>query len=460
MYFQDTIAAISTPLGSSGIGMVRLSGTDAINVANRVFVSPKGKKIGDASHVVCYGYVVNPDTGNKIDEVLVSFMRAPSTYTREDVVEFNCHGGIIPLREVLSVLLMNGARLAEPGEFTRRAFLNGRIDLAQAEAVIDIINSRTEASLKAAMHQVQGALSEKINEIMEVVLDVLAQLEAAVDFSDEDVEILPRAELGLKINDALQMVSALLNEWESGRVLRDGVRTTIIGRPNVGKSSLLNALLREKRCIVTSTPGTTRDVIEETISINGVPIIIHDTAGIRHPESEAEQMGVEFARKSLLEAELVLFVVDSSEHLGKEDVEIGKELKNKKAILVLNKSDLPKKLNEKELEDIYDFKKTIKISATKGEGIKELEEAMGNAVFSGGANFAENVLLTNVRHKKSLVKTHNGLRETQKALKENESEEFVVVPLRDAAEGLGEIIGKVTDEDLLDRIFSQFCIGK
>ncbi len=460
MYFQDTIAAISTPLGSSGIGMVRLSGNDAINIANKVFVSPKGKKIGDDSHVVRYGYVVNPNTGNKIDEVLVSFMRAPLTYTREDVVEFNCHGGIIPLREVLSVLLMNGARLAEPGEFTRRAFLNGRIDLAQAEAVIDIINSRTEASLKAAMHQVQGALSEKINEIMEVVLDVLAQLEAAVDFSDEDVEILPRVELGLKINDVLQRVLVLLNEWESGRVLRDGVRTTIIGRPNVGKSSLLNALLREKRCIVTSAPGTTRDVIEETISINGIPIIIHDTAGIRHPESEAEQMGVEFARKSLLEAELVLFVVDSSEHLGKEDVEIGKELKNKKAILVLNKSDLPKKLNKKELEDIYDFKKTTKISATKGEGIKELEEAMGNAVFSGGANFAENVLLTNVRHKKSLVKTRDGLRETQKALKENESEEFVVVPLRDAAEGLGEIIGKVTDEDLLDRIFSRFCIGK
>ena len=460
MYSHDVIAAISTSLGVSGIGIVRLSGDGVIDIATKIFVSPKGKEVSSASHVIHHGFIVDPDTGRKIDEVLISVMKGPHTYTREDVVELNCHGGPVSLRGVLGVVLANGARLAEPGEFTKRAFLNGRIDLAQAEAVVDIINSRTDASLRAAMHQLQGELSAKINEIMDEVLEVAIQLEATIDFSEEDIDLLPRTELNSKLEIARLRATDLLSSWENGRVLREGVRASIVGRPNVGKSSLLNALLKEKRCIVTSIPGTTRDIIEETISVRGVPLIIHDTAGIRHPENEVEQIGVELSKKSIFEAGLVIFVVDSSEPLSKEDIKVIDELKGKRSILVLNKSDLPNIVKEKDFANLLKYKRCVNISATKREGIEELEEAIVETVFSGKAGLADETLITNVRHKNSLVKALEGITEAQVGLEENRSEEFVIVSLKYALEGLGEIVGKVTDGDLLSRIFAQFCIGK
>ncbi|MDO8886388.1 tRNA uridine-5-carboxymethylaminomethyl(34) synthesis GTPase MnmE [Candidatus Oleimmundimicrobium sp.] len=460
MYSPGTIAAISTPLGTSGIGIVRLSGSDSINIASKVFLSPKRKTLSSKSHVIQYGYIFNPETGKKIDEALISIMKSPRSYTREDIVEINCHGGIVPLREVLEVVLANGARLADPGEFTKRAFLNGRIDLAQAEAVIDIINSRTEVSLGAAMRQLEGALSTEINKITDKVFEVMVQLEAAIDFSEEDLNVLPRSELSLKLENAQRKISNLLADWENGRILREGIRTTIVGRPNVGKSSLLNALLRENRCIVTSIPGTTRDIIEETISIKGVPLVMHDTAGLRHPQNEVEQLGIELSKKSISEADLVLFVVDSSDPLHKEDKEVIKELKGKRVILVLNKSDLPSAVRETTFKNILCYERCVSTSTIKEEGINELEDVVVEVVFSGKAGHAGETLVTNRRHKSSLVKALEGITEALRALKNEESEEFVIVPLKDALESLGEIVGKVTSEDLIEGIFAQFCIGK
>ncbi|HDP70425.1 MAG TPA: tRNA uridine-5-carboxymethylaminomethyl(34) synthesis GTPase MnmE [Actinobacteria bacterium] len=457
---RDTIAAISTPIGKAGIGIVRLSGDSAISIANRIFVSPKGKVPGKTTHVVHYGYIIDSASKKRIDEVLIIIMKAPNTYTREDVVEISCHGGIITLREILDTVLAGGARLAEPGEFTKRAFLNGRIDLAQAEAVIDVINSRTKASLRAAMRQLNGNLSEKIGELMNDIMGMLVQLEAAVDFLEEDVEITPYSDLLQTTTRALQKTLKLINSWESGKILREGVRTTIVGRPNVGKSSLLNALVREDRSIVTSIPGTTRDIIEETISIKGIPLVIHDTAGIRHPENEIEHIGVGLTRKSLSEAELILFVVDSSDCLRKDDIKIVKELKEKVVIAILNKSDLPKVTGEEEIKRHLDCAGFSKISALTGGGINELEKTIAKIVFSETDGNGSEPLVTNVRHKNSLLKVENGLRQAQAAIMAKEPEEIVVVPLKDAIEGLGEIIGKATNEDLLDKIFAQFCIGK
>lgn len=461
MYPRDTIAAISTPIGESGIGIVRLSGDQAIEIAEPIFCSPKNKKLGEQKkNTLIYGFVIDPESNRKIDEVLVSVLKAPHSYTAEDTVEFNCHGGIVPLRKVLELVLRVGARLAEPGEFTKRAFLNGRIDLVQAEAVIDLIKARTEASLQIAMQQLEGGLSQNIKRIRDELLGIMVQLEAAVDFSDEDLDILPFAELRGKTEEALRGIEGLLEGAADGKIIREGLRTVIAGRPNVGKSSLLNVLLKEERAIVTPVPGTTRDVIEEAVNIRGVALRLRDTAGIRHPGDEVEQLGVELSRKSLRQADLVLYVVDGSEPLTPEDFMIMDEIKNKKTVVIINKIDLPLQVDEKEVGSKIKCERLVRISALHGEGIESLKEAILDLVFSGRAVCLDEAIVSKTRHIDALRKAKNNLIEAVSLLKEGQHEEVVATVLKDALGFLGEIIGETTSEDVLVKIFEEFCIGK
>lgn len=458
---QDTIVAISTPLGESGIGIVRLSGKRAIAIAEGLVNFPKKGKSGNKSgRTVLYGFVVDPRKNVRVDEVLVTTMRAPGTYTREDVVEINCHGGLSAVRETLELVLDSGARLAEPGEFTKRAFLNGRIDLAQAEATADIIRSKTDASLRAATQQLEGKLSQQVEAVREDLLETTSNLEAAVDFSDEDVEVLPYKKLVKLVGRAKRKVDKLLKDADKGRILREGVRAVIVGKPNVGKSSLLNALLKEKRAIVTAMPGTTRDVIEETISIKGVPIRLKDTAGIRSPRDEAEREGVKRSKESVQRADLVIFVVDTSEDLSEEDFEIAREANDKKTLAVLNKIDLPGKISKELTIEKLGIRQVAETSATRETGLEELEQEIIELIFSGEETVLEEVMVTNIRHQQALKRARESISKAEEILIQQLPEEVVATVLKEAMDNLGEIVGKVYTEHLLDRIFSQFCIGK
>lgn len=463
MYTEDTIVAISTPLGEGGIGIVRLSGNGAIKIAEKIFKSPSGRKIKElSSREMIHGFSRHPRTGEPIDEVLVSVMKAPGTYTREDVVEINCHGGIVPLRGTLEAALEAGARMAEPGEFTKRAFLNGRIDLSQCEATLDIIKSKTDASLRAAMGQLEGRLSSEINLLRSELTDILAHLEATVDFSDEDIDPLPRPEIIKRLRWAREKNRALIDSAKGGRLLREGVNTVIVGKPNVGKSSLLNALLSEERAIVTPIPGTTRDVIEEGLNVKGVPLVLKDTAGIRHPKDVVESAGVELSRQSLRAADLVLCVLDGSGCLDEEDMTILREARGKKTIVVINKSDLPRKIDETKALEVLGGgdANAIPVSALYMSGLDLLRDAIFDAVVVGRIVPGEEVMVTNVRHLNALRRTRKHLSRSIKALRKDLSEEFVASDVRDALSALGEIVGETITEDVLDKIFSQFCIGK
>lgn len=461
MCMKDTIAAISTPLGESGVGVIRLSGSEAISVVDGVFKSKSKRKLGELpSHKASYGWVIDPGDRSIVDDAVVVVMKAPHSYTTEDMVEVSCHGGVVVLRRVLSLFLDAGARLAEPGEFTKRAFLNGRLDLAQAEAVIDVIKSRTEASLQVASRQLAGGLSEKVGKLREELINILAQLEAAVDFSDEDVEPLSMEGLGSKAQKVLCEIDNLLKSAEAGKVYREGLRTVIVGRPNVGKSSLLNALLRERRAIVTSVPGTTRDVIEEIVSVKGIPLKLRDTAGIRPPSDEVEELGVQLSWDSLKEADLVLYVIDASEELTAEDFELMGKIRDKKTVVVINKTDLPERADEAVIQGKLRFERLVKVSATKRVGVEDLEEAIVDLVFSGKAISLDQTVVTNVRHQEALRKARNNLEEAAKALQQALPEEMVAIVLKDCLNNLGEIVGETVSEDILEKIFSQFCIGK
>lgn len=461
MYPQDTIAAISTPLGEGGIGIVRLSGDKAIEIASRAFESPKEAKLSrQKTWTTNYGFVVWPKTTRRIDEALFTVMRAPATYTREDVVEINCHSGIRALCETLEAVLEAGARLAEPGEFTKRAFLNGRIDLAQAEAVIDIVKSKTEAGLGVALNQLEGGLSADLKQIKKDLLEMAAHLETAVDFSDEDVETLPRRQLMVKTKHSLKMVKELLETSASGKIFREGIRTAIIGKPNVGKSSLLNALLREQRAIVTAVPGTTRDVIEETIDVEGISLRLQDTAGIRHPKNEVEKIGVELSKKSFREADLVIFVVDRNRPLDKEDLAIAKELKGRKTLLVFNKGDLPPKMETKKAAKKLETTSAVEVSAIKGKGLSKLRKEVARLVFAGHVYSLGETLVTNVRHQRLLEETRRSLEEVLEALKKGLPEEVISTVLKEGLDNINSILGETASGELLDEIFSQFCIGK
>jgi tRNA modification GTPase len=451
----DTIAAISTPLGEGGIGLVRLSGPEAFRIARRIFRPQRGQ--GEMqSHRLYLGHIVEPG-GRVIDEVLLSLMQAPHTYTREDVAEINCHSGYGVLRRILELALSQGARLARPGEFTLRAFLSGRVDLTQAEAVLEVIQARTDAGLKVAAEHLQGGLGRGLREAREALLDLLARVEAALDFPEEATELDPPS-LAAALAAQRQSLADLADTYREGRLLREGLKTVIAGRPNVGKSSLLNALLNLDRAIVTEIPGTTRDVIEETITLKGVAVRLMDTAGLGPARDRVEALGIQRTRDQLSQADLVLYLVDGSLPLAAADRGALAELAGRPGLAVINKIDLPAALSESDLRTATAFP-LVKLSALTGQGIPELKQAVADLALGRGLQAAGEIV-TQARHHRHLVKCLDFLRQAGELLGAAPAWELVALELREAIRELGEITGQEVADDVLDRIFSQFCLGK
>ena len=454
----DTIAAIATPPGEGAISIVRLSGDDAVTLADQVF---KGKDLTKvSSHTINYGHFIDPKTREIIDEVMVSVLRAPKTFTREDTVEINCHGGIVPTNKILQVLLTNGARLAEPGEFTKRAFLHGRIDLAQAESVMDLIRAKTDRSMKAALNQLDGELSQLIRNLRQEILDVLAQVEVNIDYPEyDDVEEMTSKLLREKALDVCAKIEQLLVTARQGKILREGLATVLVGRPNVGKSSLLNHLLHEDKAIVTDIAGTTRDVIEEYVNVLGVPLKLVDTAGIRETDDRVEKIGVERSRQALDRSDLVILLLNASEPLTTEDIELLQLTQDKKRIIVLNKMDLEPKLDLNELYQYVDKAEVLKTSVLKNEGIRELEEHIATLFYGGIENSQTTVLVTNARHIALLEQAKAALEAVLTGLEQELPVDLVQIDMTRAWELLGEITGDSYQDELLDQLFSQFCLG-
>ncbi len=454
---QDTICAVSTPAGAGGIGIIRISGSSAIGVASTVFRPRREKDLMTApSHSLHYGHVVDPASNETVDEALVSVMRAPATYTREDVVEINCHGGMMPLWRTLGLLIAAGARQAEPGEFTKRAFLNGRIDLAQAEAVMDIITAKTDLSLRAANEQLLGGLSGEIAALRDRMLSLIAAVEAGIDFPEDDIETGTGQLLADEVGRVLAEVDALLSGYTYGRILRDGFATAIVGKPNVGKSSLLNALVKQNRAIVTEVPGTTRDVLEEYLNIAGVPLKILDTAGIRHSHDIVEQEGVRRSIATIGSADIVLLVLDASQPLTAEDRRVMDEVQGKHVLAVINKSDLPRRLEK--LGGVPETQ--VSVSCRTGEGLDGLKRAISDLVKQGTISSREHAWAVNQRHKTALEQTKESLQKALESITSGLSPEFIALDLRGALDSLGLITGATYTEDILERIFNDFCIGK
>ena len=455
----DTIAAIATPPGEGAISIVRLSGDDAVTLADQVF---KGKDLTKvSSHTINYGHFIDPKTREIIDEVMVSVLRAPKTFTREDTVEINCHGGIVPTNKILQVLLTNGARLAEPGEFTKRAFLHGRIDLAQAESVMDLIRAKTDRSMKAALNQLDGELSQLIRNLRQEILDVLAQVEVNIDYPEyDDVEEMTSKLLREKALDVCAKIEQLLVTARQGKILREGLATVLVGRPNVGKSSLLNHLLHEDKAIVTDIAGTTRDVIEEYVNVLGVPLKLVDTAGVRETDDRVEKIGVERSRQALDRSDLVILLLNASEPLTTEDIELLQLTQDKKRIIVLNKMDLEPKLDLNELYQYVDKAEVLKTSVLKNEGIRELEEHIATLFYGGIENSQTTVLVTNARHIALLEQAKAALEAVLTGLEQELPVDLVQIDMTRAWELLGEITGDSYQDELLDQLFSQFCLGK
>lgn len=458
---EDTIAAISTPPGTGGIGIIRLSGKDVFSIVNPIF---KGKKNQDLStlrsHSIHYGHIIDKETSKAIDEVLVMVMKAPNTYTKEDIIEINCHGGIVSVRKVLEQVLRMGARLAEPGEFTKRAFLNGRIDLSQAEAVIDIIEAKTDMSLSTAMDQLEGSLSHRIGELREELIEMMAHIEAAIDYPEYDIEELGYDRVRKRIEDIRAKIHRLLDTADSGKILREGVKTAIVGKPNVGKSSLLNALLREQRAIVTNIPGTTRDVLEEYINISGIPFKLIDTAGIRETEDVVEQIGVSRSKDIIESADLIIMILDLSTTLTEEDKYIMDLIEDKKKLVLLNKTDLPAKLDKEEIYNRFSQSEILEISAKNKKDVEKLEETLKEMFMSGKINMEDSVMITNLRHKDALIKADDSLKDALSTIDMGMPEDCLSIDLTNAYKYLGEITGESVQDDLIKKIFSQFCLGK
>ena len=474
---NDTIAAIATPPGAGGIGVIRVSGTDAFNLVLPLLRRPGGHTNLPPSHTLTYGHLIDHQTTELLDEVLVAFMRAPHTYTREDVVEIQGHGGPLILRRILRAVLAQGARMANPGEFTLRAFLNGRLDLAQAEAVMDLIGAETETGQRLAMQQLRGHLSVQVQEARNSVLGVIARIEASIDFPEEDVPTPQAEELRPLIILAQQQVNALLAGADQGRLYRQGVRTAIIGRPNVGKSSLLNALLRSERAIVTPIAGTTRDTVEEVANLHGIPLHLIDTAGITPTDDPVEQVGVQRSRAAAESADVVLVVFDGSEALTAQDRNVSTELQmlgfgtpahsseepyshKRPVIIVVNKADRPQCLTADELQRIWPGSTILRTSTLTGEGLSELENAISELVLAGNVVHSESILVTSTRHQEALRRTAEHLQASLASLEQALPLDFVSIDLRAGYNALGEVTGETANEDLLDKVFSEFCIGK
>ena len=454
---QDTIAAISTATGEGGIGIVRLSGQEALAIADKIFLGlDKNEPTQFKSYSMHYGKIV--DGAKIIDEVILTVMRGPKSYTRQDVVEINCHGGPLALRRILELTLKQGCRLATPGEFTKRAFLNGRLDLAQAEAVIDVIRAKTDSALKISLGQLSGGLSSEINKIRQGLVDILVRLEASIDFPEEGLVDQNWPDLSKRLALVESKLNVLLSRAPRGRILRDGLHVVICGKPNVGKSSLLNALLKQERSIVTSVSGTTRDTIEELLDIRGIPVRIVDTAGILKPRNLIEKQAIRRSREQLKLADLVIILFDASKKLDEQDRRLIKEVKNKSAIAVINKIDLKAKIKEEQING--EFKKVVKLSAKSAKNINLLENALYDFVYQGEAQAPEFMLVNNLRHIQALQDAQKLVSQARSILVDKLPLEFITQNLKDACVYLDKVLGKNFSADLLDRIFSDFCIGK
>ena len=455
---NDTIAAISTAIGEAGIAIVRMSGDDSINIIDKIFVSANGVKMAEAENrKFLYGHICDGD--KKIDEVLVVKMKGPHSYTAEDIVEIHCHGGVVSVKRILNLILSKGARLAEKGEFTKRGFLNGRIDLTQAEAVIDLIKAKTDISFDLGLNQLGGALSEVLNKLKDELVSMQALIVANIDFPDEDIEDAAYNDLLDRSNKILEKVDKLLENSKNSRLLRDGINTVILGKPNVGKSSLLNGLLKYDRAIVTDIAGTTRDVIEDYINLDGVLLKISDTAGIRETEDEVEKIGVNIAREKLKDADLVIAIFDISRDFDQDDKEILKLIENKKHIIILNKDDLEQKISDDEIEKYFkdDY---LRLSVMENESVMKVEKLIIDLFFDGELQVSSDTVLSNLRHINALREAKKELLEVNESLNKRVFLDLIEVDLENVIAHISEITGTITTEDILDRVFSDFCIGK
>ena len=457
MYQEDTIAAIATPPGEGGLAVVRISGLDAEKIAREIFIRPQSRNGTLRSHTLYHGAIADPKDGQSIDEVLLTIMRKPRSYTGEDIVEVHCHGGNFLVRQILALILTRGARQAEPGEFTKRAFLNGRVDLAQAEAVLDLIRARTVKGAQLALNQASGELSKHVAELRQELLEILVQVEAAIDFPEEEIELLQRQRLIEKITALVENITTISGTYEWGRLFREGAKVCICGRPNVGKSSLLNSLLGTDRVIVTPIPGTTRDVIEESLTLGGLPIVIWDTAGIRESQDPVERLGVELSRQHLEKADAVVLVLDGSVALTPEDEALLQITRAKKGVIALNKSDLPLGMDLQSLTH-SPTTRVMTTSAKTGIGIAALKNDLRELIL--GCAIEPAITITNLRHHSELVRSADGLTRAIDTLTDGFAPEFAAIDLNDAREALEEIIGMVSNDDILERIFKDFCIGK
>lgn len=457
----DTIAAISTPPGEGGIGIVRISGDEAIEIADKLYSMGKKSLADQDTHTIHYGKVVNPKTGDIVDEVMVSVMRAPKTYTREDVVEINSHGGILVVNKVLQVVLNNGARLAEPGEFTKRAFLNGRIDLSQAEAVMDMIRAKTDRAMHVAVDQLDGQMARLIRDLRQKILDTLAQVEVNIDYPEyDDVEEMTSQLLEDKAREVKADIQKLLETAQQGKILREGLATAIIGRPNVGKSSLLNTLLRQDKAIVTDVAGTTRDVIEEYVNVKGVPLKLIDTAGIRETDDEVERIGVDRSRQAIQQADLILLVFNQSEKLTAEDVALIEATKGQNRIILLNKTDLDQQLNVDKLSQLIANDPIVSTSMMTQAGMDELQDKIAELFFSGQTGERDATYVSNTRHIALLEEAEDALSEVLNGIALDMPVDLVQIDMRRAWDLLGEITGDSVQDELITKLFSQFCLGK
>ena len=455
---NDTIAAISTAIGEAGIAIVRISGDDSVNIIDEIFKSASGKKMAEAENrKFLYGHIVDGD--KQIDEVLVVKMKGPYSYTAEDIVEIHCHGGVVSVKRILNLILSKGARLAEKGEFTKRGFLNGRIDLTQAEAVIDMIKAKTDLSFDMGLNQLSGALSEVLNKLKDELVSMQALIVANIDFPDEDIEDAAYNDLIERSNKILDKMDNLLDNSKNSRLLRDGINTVILGKPNVGKSSLLNGLLKYDRAIVTDIAGTTRDIIEDYINLDGVLLKITDTAGIRETDDEVEKIGVNIAREKLKEADLVIAIFDISREFDKDDEEILNLIKDKKHITILNKDDLEQKISDEEIKKYFkdDY---LRLSVMENESVKKIENLIIDLFFDGELQISSDSVLSNLRHINALKEAKKSLLEANESLKKKVFLDLIEVDLENVIGHISEITGTITTEDILDRVFSDFCIGK